>query len=176
WTASAPDAYGSQGSVQSLATRKCSPDEPGNGSPSRRRTQTRRTSRTGLSALPLGQELNRIHRLAVAAYLEMQLHLVGVGIAHLGNLLPLGDVLPLFHQQLVVVGVDAQKRAVVLDDDQLAEAADPRAAEDDFPRRAREHRLPGLSGDTDAFAAIVEARHDLAACRPAELRLVPFRD
>ena len=43
----------------------------------------------------------------------MELDLVGVGVAHLGDLLALRDVLPFLHQQLVVVGVDAERNVLL---------------------------------------------------------------
>src|SRR5262245_2264000 len=94
-----------------------------------------------------GQEADRIHRLAVAADLEMQLHPVGIARAHLRDALALGHVLTFLHQQLVVVRVDAEERVVVLDHDELAEAAYAGTTEDHPPRRAGQHRLTQLAGN-----------------------------
>ena len=87
----------------------------------------------------------------------MQLHLIGVCTPHLRDLLPTCHVLPFFHEQLAIVCVHAEVGVVVLDDDELAEAAYARAAEDDSPRRACEHRLPRFAADCDALACVVIA-------------------
>src|SRR5688572_19371636 len=105
----------------------------------------------------------------------MKLDLVGVGIAHFRDLLPLGNILTLFHHQLAVMGIDAQERIVVLDDDELAEAADTGAAEDDPAWRAGKYRLAGPACDAYAFAAILEAGHELAIDGPHELGLLAIR-
>src|SRR5690242_10981202 len=49
------------------------------------------------------QHLLRVDGLSLAAHLEVQLHLVGIGGAHLGDLLALAHVLLLFHENVVVV-------------------------------------------------------------------------
>ena len=104
----------------------------------------------------------------------MELDLVGVGAAHLRDLLALGDALSFLHQELVVVAVDGQERVVVLDDDQLAEAADAGTAENDLPGGARVDRLARLARYADPLQVrgIAEVVDDLAARRPGELYLV----
>ena len=70
----------------------------------------------------------------------MQLGRVGVGIAELGDLLAARHLLVLLHEDLAVVGVDAVEVVVVLDDDQLAVAADPGPDVDHPPRGGSHHR------------------------------------
>ena len=118
------------------------------------------------------QQLQRIHRLAEAADLEVELDLVGVGVAHLGDLLALARRSALPSPAARCCGRRrSEKRVVVLDDDQLAEAADAGAAEDDAPRRARVAPAGRLAGDAYALQvrAVVEGVDDLAARGPAEL-------
>ena len=75
----------------------------------------------------------------------MQHHLVGVGVAHLGDLLALRDLLAFLHQDLAVVRVRRQPRRVVLDDDELAVAADARSRRRrPCPRRSRRPAGPAL--------------------------------
>jgi hypothetical protein len=74
----------------------------------------------------------RVDRLALPANLEVQLDLVGVGVAHLGDLLSLDDLLPLFDQDVAVVRVRRQVSVVVLDDDELAVPAKSAARVDDL--------------------------------------------
>ena len=79
-------------------------------------------------ALARRQVLQRIHRPAEPPDLEVQLHLVGVGRAHLGDLLPARHLLAFLHDDVAVVRVRREERVVVLDDDELAVAAQARAA------------------------------------------------
>ena len=76
--------------------------------------------------------------LPMPADLEVQLHLVGVGVAHLGDLLAARDLLAFLHEDLAVVRVRRQVRVVVLDDDELAVAAQSGAGVDDLAGRARD--------------------------------------
>src|SRR5438046_10223368 len=66
------------------------------------------------------KEFDRVDRLAETAYFEMELDLVGVGVAHLADLLSLAHLLSLFDEDIAIVGVRREIRAVVFDDDQLA--------------------------------------------------------
>src|SRR5437588_6279086 len=84
------------------------------------------------------KEFRGIDGLALATNLEMQLDLVGVGVAHLGDLLPLADLLSLLDQDLAVVRVRRKVGVVVLDDDELAVAAQPRSCIDDATGGARQ--------------------------------------
>ena len=56
----------------------------------------------------------------------MQLHAVRITAAHLGNFLTLSDALVFLDQQRLVVRVGRQERIVVLEDDQVAVAAQAR--------------------------------------------------
>src|SRR5690606_639748 len=108
------------------------------------------------------KQLDRVHGLAEAPDLEVELHAVGIRRSHLGDALAPGDGLPLLHEQLAVVGVDAQKLVVMLDDDELAEAPYPGPAENYAAGGAGEHRLSQLARDADALQlrAVVEAADD----------------
>src|SRR5450631_3044069 len=61
--------------------------------------------------------LGGVDRLAEAADFEVELDLVGVGVAHLADLLSLTHLLSLFDQDVAIVRVSRQIGAVVLDDD-----------------------------------------------------------
>ncbi len=87
----------------------------------------------------------------VPADLEVQLDLVGIGVAHLGDLLTLGDLLSFLHQDVPVVRVRRQVGTVVLDDDELAVAAQAGARVDDLAAGAGRDRLPRRAGDVDAL-------------------------
>src|SRR5450432_3078747 len=99
------------------------------------------------------QVLDGIDWLAQSPDLEMQLDLVGVRVAHFADLLPFGDLLAFLHQDLAIVRVGGKIGRVVLDDDELAVAAQSRARVDDLAGRARNHRLAGLAGDVDPLQA-----------------------
>ena len=100
----------------------------------------------------------------------MQLHRIGIAIAHLRDFLSLADVLALFHQQRVVVRIDAQVVGVVTNHHQLAEAAYARTAEDHAARRARMHRLAQLAGDRNALVGtVVEISNHLAGGGPTPI-------
>ena len=94
----------------------------------------------------------------------MKLDLVGVGIAHLADLLSLADVLSFLHQNLPVVRIRREVGVVVLDDDQLAVAAQACSRVNDSTGGARQHRLTGLARDVDAFEirTFGKSRDDLA--------------
>ena len=55
------------------------------------------------------QVFHRIDRPALGANLKMQLHPVGVGIAHFRNLLPFTDLLAFLDEQLAVVRVNGDE-------------------------------------------------------------------
>src|ERR1700675_3449920 len=62
------------------------------------------------------KEFRGVDRLAEAANLEMKLDLVGVGVAHLADLLSLADLLAFLDQNLPVVRVRRKVGVVVLDE------------------------------------------------------------
>src|SRR5258706_1652157 len=97
------------------------------------------------------QQLDRIDRLAEAPYFEMQLDLVGIGVAHFRNLLSLGYVLAFLHQQLAIMSIDAQKDFIVFYDHELSESADAFAAIQHPARRTGDDRLSRLAADADAL-------------------------
>jgi hypothetical protein len=68
----------------------------------------------------------------VPADLEVQLDLVGVGIAHLGDLLSAGHRLTFLDQDVAVVRIGGEEGPVVLDDDELAVAAQSGSRVDDL--------------------------------------------
>src|SRR5690606_7857844 len=70
----------------------------------------------------LRQVVERIHRLAVVADLEMQHVARGPAVAELGDLLSRLHRVALLHEPRAVVPIGAQPVLVVLDDDQLAVA------------------------------------------------------
>ena len=78
-----------------------------------------------------GSSARRIDRLALLADLEVQLHAVGVGRAHLGDLLAALDGLVVLDQQRLVVRVGGEVGRVVLEDHQVAVAAQAGAGVDD---------------------------------------------
>src|SRR5438105_14758448 len=108
-----------------------------------------------LIASPHGQVARRIDRLALPPDLEMQLHAVGVARAHLRDFLSLAHRLVFLHQQGLVVRVRGQIRVVVLEDDQVAVAAQARACVDDTPVGGRQHGITGLAADVEALVALL---------------------
>src|SRR6266699_2189575 len=66
---------------------------------------------------------------------------VGVGVAHLADLLSLADLLPFLDQNLAVVRVSGKVGVVVLDDDHLAVAAQARSGVDDSTGSTGQYRL-----------------------------------
>src|SRR5450631_2573770 len=107
------------------------------------------------ASLPAGscgwKEFCWVDGLAEATNFEMQFYLVGVGIAHLADFLPFAYLLPFLDQNLAVVRVRGKERVVVLDDDQLAVAAQARSGVHDPARSAGQNRLAGLAADIDAL-------------------------
>jgi hypothetical protein len=83
----------------------------------------------------------------------MELHLVGIGIAHLAELLPLDHRLAFLDRDLVEMRVRRQVGLVVLDDDELAVAAQPAPRIDDLARRAGKDRRAGRAADVDSLQA-----------------------
>ena len=94
----------------------------------------------------------------------MKLDLVGVGVAHLADLLSLADLLPFLDQNLPVVRVRGKVGVVVLDDDQLAVAAQSRSRVNDSTGSAGQHRLTCLARDVDTLEirTFGKSRDDLA--------------
>lgn len=74
------------------------------------------------------------------------------------------------------MGIDAQKRVVVLDDDELSESPDPRAAENDPARRTGIYRLPEFSGNTDSFEfrSVIEFADYFPVRGPCPIDRTPF--
>src|SRR6476646_6465648 len=98
----------------------------------------------------------------------MQLHLVSIRVAHLGNFLTSCNGLAIFDEQLVVMRVNRYERLTVLDHDELAHAAHARSAEDHTARCACEHRLSSLTCDVDALAGrSIERGKNLSFHRPS---------
>src|SRR6266853_2093694 len=120
------------------------------------------------SPLPAGssgwKEFRGVDGLAEATDFEMKLDLVGVGVAHLADLLPLADLLSFLDQNLPVVRVRGKVGVVVLDDDQLAIAAQSRSRVNDPTGGAGQHRLTGLPRDVYALEirTFGKSRDDLA--------------
>src|SRR5690349_936444 len=90
--------------------------------------------------LTAGQEPRRVDWLALLANLEMQLHRVGVGIAHLGDDLTLGHVIAFFHDDRAVMGIGRQQAVAVLDDDEVTITSNAATSVHYFAR-ARRHDL-----------------------------------
>src|SRR6267154_2941565 len=97
------------------------------------------------------KEFGRVDRLAETAYFEMELDLVGVGVAHLAYLLSLAHLLSLFDEDIAIVRVRRQIRAVVFDDDQLAVPAQTSARVDNASRRTGDHGLARFTRDIDTL-------------------------
>src|SRR6202158_6266482 len=120
------------------------------------------------SSLPAGscgwKEFRRVDGLAEATNFEMKLDLVGVGVAHLADLLSLADRLSFLDQNLAVVRVRGKIGLVVLADHQLAVAAQARSGVNDSTGGARQHRLTGLAANVDALEirAFRKSRDNLA--------------
>src|SRR6266436_2105630 len=89
------------------------------------------------------KELGGVNRLTETADFEMELDLVGVGVAHLADLLSLAHLLAFLDQDIAIVRVGRQIRTVMFDDDQLAVAAQAGARIDDTAGGAGDHRLSG---------------------------------
>src|ERR1700687_6268026 len=107
------------------------------------------------SSLPAGscgwKEFRRVDGLAEATDFEMKLDLVGVGVAHLSDLLSLANLLSFLDQNLPVVRVGGKVGIVVLDDDQLAVAAQPRSRVNDSTGSAGPPRVTCLARDVDTL-------------------------
>src|SRR6202140_3072527 len=121
------------------------------------------------SSLPAGscgwwKEFRRVDGLAEATNFEMKLDLVGGGVAHLADLLSLADLLPFLDQNLAVVRVSRKVGVVVLDDDQLAVAAQACSRVKDSTGSPGHPRVPGPARDVDAFeiGTFGKSRDDLS--------------
>src|SRR5688572_3928537 len=114
-------------------------------------TMRRRLHNPHGTASAARQVLQRVHRLAVVADLEMQHLARGAGIAHLGDLLAGLDPGTLVHQPGTVVAVGRQPLLVVLDDHQLPVADQSGARVHHHAIGRGPHRLAALAGDVDAL-------------------------
>src|SRR5207247_9605175 len=92
-----------------------------------------------------GKEFHRVDRLSEATDLEMQLHLIGVAVAHLGDLLALRNQLAFLDHDLSVVRVRRQESRSVLADAELPVTAQARARIADLARRPGNDRSPALA-------------------------------
>ncbi|MNJ36110.1 hypothetical protein D3C77_308830 [compost metagenome] len=79
---------------------------------------------------------------------------MGIQIAGFGDLLAFADSLPFLDQQLAVVAVDTGMGRAVLEDDQIAIAADV-GGERHLAAETGKNRLPLGSGNTNALAEFV---------------------
>src|ERR1700681_3000476 len=133
--------------------------------------------RSGGSSLPAGssgwKEFRGVDGLSEATDFEMKLDLVGVGVAHFADLLSLADLLSFLDQNLPVVRVRRKVGVVVLDDDQLAVAAQACSRVNHSTSSAGHHRLTGLAHDVDAFEirTFGKSRDDLARRGPRPIEL-----
>src|SRR5574343_1502975 len=129
-----------------------------------------RTGQTMANLLAGGEEFGRIDRFALAAHLEVQLHAVGVAVAHLGDLFAAAHLLVFLDQQLLVVGVSRQVGVVVLEDDQVAIAAQACAGIHHLAVGRGQHRVAGLACDVHALVlGFVKALDHLAIGRPGKV-------
>ncbi len=97
----------------------------------------------------------------------MQLHAFGVGRAHLGDLLATAHDLVVLDQQHLIVCVGGEEQLTVLDDHQVAVAAQRRPSIDHTPVACGDDRITGLAGDRQPLvAAFVEAGDHRACGRP----------
>lgn len=114
-----------------------------------------------------GQVACGVDRAAAVTQLEMQRDAIAVAAAHLGDRLPLCDRLAFPHEQRAVVRVGRQVIGVVLQDDQIAVAAQAVARIDDRAGGGRLHRRTGRIRDVDPLGfRSVERAHHIAGCRP----------
>src|SRR5690606_7065774 len=111
----------------------------------------------------------RAHALPPTSDLEMQLHPVGAGIAHLRDRLSCTYLFPLFHQQAAVMGIGTEIGLIVLDDDHvpITEQSTTRVNYCSVSRSF--YRLTQLTGNINPFiqtAVRLESGDDLALRRP----------
>ena len=105
----------------------------------------------GMTALPLRQVGQRINGLAVVANLEMQHVARSPSPPHLGDLLPGLHQLPFVHQARTIVPIRRQPRIVVLHDDQLTVADEPRTRIHDDAIAGSTDRRTTRTPDIDAL-------------------------
>ncbi len=120
------------------------------------------------------QVTRRIDRLALATHFKVQLDAIGIGAAHLGNLLTLFDRLIFLDQQRLVVGVSRQIGVVVLEDDEVAIAAQTSASVDHTAISRRNHGAAPLPADAITFVPrLIKATNRGTAARPDEVAAIP---
>ncbi|MDQ0586733.1 hypothetical protein QFZ47_000842 [Variovorax paradoxus] len=118
-------------------------------------------------ASPARQVARRVDGLALAADFEMQLDAVGVAVAHLGDLLALLHRLVFLHEQRLVMRIGREVGVVVLQDDQVAVAAQTCAGIDDAAVGRREDSVSRLAADVEALVlGVVETREQRTVRRP----------
>src|SRR5574343_800859 len=123
--------------------------------------------------LTRGQLLDRVNRLALLANFKVQLHPIRVGGAHFGDLLTLAHHLVFLDQQGLVVSVGRQVVAGVLDDDQVAVAAQTGAGIHHAAVTRSHHGITRLARDGDALAlALFKLADDGAVGGPDPSRFV----
>ena len=89
----------------------------------------------------------------------MQLHPVGIGAAHLGDLLAPAHVLVFLHQQRLVVRVGREKGVVVLEDHQVAIATQAGAGIHHAAIGRGQYRITRLASNIETLVArLVKAR------------------
>jgi len=99
----------------------------------------------------------------------VELDTVCVGVAHLGNLLALAHGLVFLDQQRLVVGIGREEGVVVLQDHQVAIAAQACAGVDHAAIGSSQHGLARLAGNIEALVArLVKARDQRARSGPDE--------
>src|SRR5260370_26409902 len=122
-----------------------------------------------------GEELARIDRALAATQLEMQLRLANPpGRANLGNLLALANGIAALDEQLLAMRIGGDPAIGMLDQDQIAVAAQLIAGICDSSGVDRGHRGAARRGDVDAVIVFAARRDpvpgkDVAAHRPGEM-------
>ena len=106
------------------------------------------------------QILGRVNRFAVAAHFKVQHHTLCIRVAHVGNTLTFAHGLVFFDQQRLVVCVSGEVGVVVLQDDQIAVAAQARASVNNTAIGRRINRVTQFASDFQTLAFdIVVARY-----------------
>ena len=98
----------------------------------------------------------RVNRFAVLAYFKVQLSAVGIAVTHAGDGLAAFNGLAFAYRQALVVAVSSQEGAVVLDDHQIAVAAQAGTGIHHFTVGGRYYRLAGGTCNVHAFAGGAE--------------------
>lgn len=109
-----------------------------------------------------GNIIDGIDRLAILSYFEMQFDAVGIGITHPRNGLPAFYHFPFFHQQSLVMAVGGQVGRIVLDDNQVAVAAQSVAGIHHFTVCSRHNGLSAIvySDETKELIENLIKKHD----------------